>query len=107
MLPTPLVINKASHLLNPLWGCTSLLRTSLCFMRRSIHQTGTCAPDGAKDMNAVPLSTIARQRAKFRIRNWLPLVDALRTMLLTLPPEVRETIVDLRLGGRPGFPFPA
>jgi len=27
-------------------------------------------------------------------------------MLLTPPPDVRETIVDLRLGGRPGFPFP-
>ena len=41
-----------------------------------------------------------------KMANWLPLVDALRTMLLTSPPEVRETIVDLRLGGRPEFPFP-
>jgi hypothetical protein len=32
-----------------------------------------------------------------KMANWLPLVDALRTILLTPPPEVRETIVDLRL----------
>jgi hypothetical protein len=35
-------------------------------------------------------------------RIWLPLVDALRTILLAPPTEVRETIVGLRLG----FPFP-
>jgi hypothetical protein len=40
------------------------------------------------------------------VQIWLPLVDALRTTLLTPPPEVRGTIVDLRLGRRPGFPFP-
>src|SRR6266581_9698188 len=39
-----------------------------------------------------------------RMREMAPL-DALRTMLLTPPPEVRKTIVVLRLGGWPGFPF--
>ena len=41
-----------------------------------------------------------------RLEQCVPLGDALRTMLLTPPPEVRQTIVDLRLGGRPGFRFP-
>ena len=33
-----------------------------------------------------------------RLEQCVPLVDAVRTMLLTPPPEVREAIVDLRLG---------
>jgi hypothetical protein len=41
---------------------------------------------------AVPLSIVARQQAGFRIRNWLPLVDALRTFLLDPTPDLRKTI---------------
>jgi len=37
---TPFVISSASLLLKPLWGCTSLLWMSLCFMQQSIHQPG-------------------------------------------------------------------
>src|ERR1700674_1433310 len=62
MLPTPLVISRASHLLNPLWGCTSLLRTSLCFMRHSIHQTETSASERAQTLSRVT-DHIAGRRA--------------------------------------------
>ena len=41
-----------------------------------------------------------------RLEQCGPLVDGLRTMLRMPPPEVRETIVDLRLARQPGFPLP-
>jgi hypothetical protein len=54
----------------------------------------------------IQLGKVHRVPSQATMANWLPLVDALRTLLLAPTPAVRETIVDLRLGGRPGFLFP-
>ena len=50
---------------------------------------------------AVPLSIVARQQAGFRIRNWLPLVDALRTFLVDPTPELPQTIDHVWFTGTP------
>ncbi len=61
-------------------------------------QGGTPAaksPDGSSSdlSRRRPSLVISWQRTIFRVQNWLPLVDALRTTLLTPPPEVALFLV--------------
>jgi hypothetical protein len=48
-----------------------------------------------------------RLRRRIKIRNWLPLVDALRTLLLVPSPDLREMLehrwAHRRLGAQPGI----